>query len=153
MKIKLIGLKEPTALAADEIMLGNIIQSGNNGKYVEEGTIGRVLQIGALDQEFEQVYCECGESFEWFFKDNYFGVPMSDFWFEVFGFTLETESAPGIGEFSWWENDRVVINNIYRGVWSIDGCSTPIRWVHQFQNAYFTFTGEKLLRSNLNSLC
>ena len=144
MKIKLIGLKEPTALAADELMLGNIIQSGNNGKYVEEGTIGRVLQIGALDQEFEQVYCECSESFEWFFKDNYFGVPMSDFWFEVFGFTLETESAPGIGEFSWWENDRVVINNIYPGVWSIDGFSTPIRWVHQFQNAYFTFTGEKL---------
>jgi hypothetical protein len=96
-------------------------------RSLENRALGRVLQIGSLDQEFEQVYCECDESFEWFFRDNYFGVPMSDFWFEVCGFVVETDSAPGIGEFSQWGNDSVVINNIYPRVWSIGWFSFSIR--------------------------
>lgn len=145
MKIKIKELPEPKPLTADLLMLGNIIQSGNNGTYIDSGTVGVVLQIGQLDQEFEQVYCECEESFDWFFRDNYFGVPLSDYWFEIFGFTRMTESAPAIGDFSWWEDDQVTINNVYRGLWSIDEGSLPLRWVHDLQNAYLHSTGKKLV--------
>ena len=146
LKIKLAELPEPRPLTADLLMLGNIIQSGNNGHYDSEGSVGVVLQIGSLDQEFEQVYCECEESFDWFFRDNYFGVPMEDKWFRIFGFELKTDSAPGIGKFDWWENELVTINSLYRGLWSIAGVeSPPIRWVHEFQNSYFLATGKKLV--------
>jgi len=58
-----------------DIKVNNLIASGTIFDK-EVPLIGKVLSIGNDEQEFEQVYCECEESFEWFFKDNYCGVPI-----------------------------------------------------------------------------
>lgn len=69
-----------------QIRIGNII--GTGVEFNEEtSNIGTVLSIGNDEQEFEQVYCECEESFEWFFKDNYCGVPLNKDRFLDLGFT------------------------------------------------------------------
>lgn len=71
-------------LKNQNIRVGNIIASGIN--FSDISTIGRILSIGNSEQDFEQIYCECEESFEWFFKDNYCGVPVSDEWMIKLGF-------------------------------------------------------------------
>jgi hypothetical protein len=50
-------------MTATELKIGNYIASGN--VFKETSTIGKVLEIGNEDREFEQIYCECEESFEW----------------------------------------------------------------------------------------
>ena len=79
-------------LKANELRIGNYITSGVNGVFNKDlMNIGRVVEIGNIDREFEQIYCECEESFEWFFKDNYFGIPLTDEWFEKWGFCKDGE--------------------------------------------------------------
>ena len=75
---------------ANELRIGNYIISGNNGKYSENGIVGKVLEIGNVEREFEQIYCECDESFEWFFKDNYFGITLTEEWLDEFGLNRTT---------------------------------------------------------------
>lgn len=65
-------------LTVSEIRIGNYIQSGNNGVFAGDGTHGKVLSINQEEVDFEQVYCECEESYDWFFKDNYFGIPLTE---------------------------------------------------------------------------
>lgn len=67
-----------------DLMVGNNIASGV--KYSDTSIIGEVLSIGNDEQEFEQIYTECEESFEWFFKDNYCGIPLSKEWFDKLSF-------------------------------------------------------------------
>jgi len=52
-------------IAANELRIGNWI---NLSLRQDLPIYGKVLSIGTEDQEFEQVYCECEESFEWAFK-------------------------------------------------------------------------------------
>ena len=56
------------------------------------------------------------------------------------------DTAPGIGEFNWWETDDVSLTHIYKGLYGIEGLSgiKPMRYVHQLQNAYFVVTGNEL---------
>jgi len=70
-------------LKNSDIQVGNIIASGKVFSKISE--IGEVLEIGNDEREFEQVYCQCQESFEWFFKDNYCGVPLTKKWHKIFG--------------------------------------------------------------------
>ncbi len=50
----------------------------------------KVLSIGNDEQEFEQIYTEGEESFEWLFKDGYCGIPLSDDWFDKLLFSKQT---------------------------------------------------------------
>lgn len=70
-------------LTNDKIQVGNVIASGK--VFTDTSVIGKVLEIGNDECEHEQVHCECEESFEWFFKDDYCGVPITEKWHNLFG--------------------------------------------------------------------
>lgn len=147
-------------MKASELRIGNYIISGNNGVFDPKMSIGKVLEIGNEEREFEQIYCECEESFDWFFKDNYFGIPLTDEWFEKFGFYRD-------GEF--WSRDIADYKYCFRyrdwaGNWAFyqeftdssdkrdDGVKYPvsfdIKYVHQLQNLWFALLFEELTYNN-----
>ena len=131
-------------LKSTQLRLGNFIMSGNNGKFDHDGQIGKVLEIGNEEREFEQIYCECEESFEWFFKDNYFGIPLTKDWLVKLGFELKEDEYYEFNkhrvylinnsfefEFTFYDNLRV---NFFRNY----------NYVHELQNLYYSITLEEL---------
>jgi len=130
-------------MEARELRIGNYIQSGIDGIYNPElGLIGKVLEIGNEERDFEQVYCECEESFEWFFRDNYFGILLTEEWLLKFGFNNTMAGIPSFhnGMFGlFWENGSLFL--LTQGV-----ClEIPyIKSVHHLQNLIFALTGEEL---------
>jgi len=63
-------------MKSNELKKGNWIASGT--EFKETSAIGKVLSIGNDGCEFEQLEVECEESFEWFWKDNYCGIPITE---------------------------------------------------------------------------
>lgn len=83
-------------LQAGDLRIGNFIISGNNGTFdTDYLDYGKVLSIGQEDQEFEQIYCECEESFNWYFRDNYFGIPLTKEWLVEFGYKKVNDLSNG----------------------------------------------------------
>lgn len=137
-------------LNAAQIRLGNYIMSGNNGNYCSSGLIGKVLEIGNDDREFEQIYCECEESYEWFFKGNYFPIPLTKEWLYVFGFKINRATKKN--------------NNIWRREWT-DGYfeleeitsfffgypvhAVEVETVDHLQNLFYFITGEELAAGSM----
>lgn len=136
-----------------ELRIGNIIISGNNGRFDSDGSIGKVLEIGNADREFEQVYCECDESFEWFFKNNYFGVPITEEWLLKLGFYKPASS--------WGNYVRKGFESPAGYNWHItpykDTCFRvewhkgndyllirEVKYIHELQNLFFALTGREL---------
>jgi len=133
-------------LTSDKIRIGNLIASSGNPKNRETWTIGKVISISSLGVDFEQVEVETSESFEWFFKDNYFSIPLEHEWLIKFGFKIVDVTKEG--------------NNIWRKEWS-DGYfdleeitsfffggdiySTKIDTVDHLQNLFYFITGEELI--------
>jgi hypothetical protein len=133
----------------NELRIGNWIISGSNGVFDNEGCIGKVLSIGSEESEFEQIYCECEESFEWFFRNNYFGIPLTEVWLANLGFTKRGNffMKDAFNEdleiiFTIKEVRELFTNKLicYTYVNSI----IPVKHVHQLQNLYFSLTGEEL---------
>lgn len=155
-------------LKNSDLRVGNYIQEGNNGKYYNDGTFGKVLEIGNDEREFEQIYCECEESFDWFFKDNYFGIELTEDWlikfeFEKVNSLLTTTYQKSI---SWSKSDYKVISiNIDNGnqyvyirhgglnadrtkddlICIFNGDVNGKLYVHYIQNLYFLITGKDLI--------
>jgi hypothetical protein len=123
-------------MKATELRIGNFIMSGNNGEFDHDGLIGKVLEIGNEDREFEQIYCECEESFEWFFKGNYFGIPLTDDWLIKFGFIDGQKDVIKL----------IRINKFYYlcYVTGSKRLNVDIMYVHQLQNLYYALTGVEL---------
>ena len=73
-------------------------------------------------------------------------VEITDEILELLKFVRMVDTAPGIGEFDWWETDDVSLTHIYKGLYGIEGLSgiKPMRYVHELQNAYFVITGKEL---------
>lgn len=129
-------------ITASDLMIGNYIISGNNGKYDSDMIIGRVLEIGNEDRDFEQIYCECEESYEWFFKDNYFGIPLTQVWLDKFGFKYL--GGANLIEFNAkWFYGNIHIEQLKSGEFVFHG--QQIMYVHQLQNLYFLLTGKKII--------
>jgi len=130
-------------MKASELRIGNIIQT-------HSGVIGKVVSIGSEEQEFEQVYCECDESYEWFFKDNYFGVPLTEDWLLKLGFTKEYAFEEWFYEkyFDGMDSIRVLQSDFSVGTYvnqKIAHAPQPsIMFLHQLQNLYFALTNEEL---------
>ena len=78
-------------------------------------------------------------------------VEITDEILELLKFVRMVDTAPGIGEFDWWETDDVSLTHIYKGLYGIEGLSgiKPMRYVHQLQNAYFVVTGKELITEDL----
>lgn len=135
---------------ATELRIGNWIASGE--KFNDTSTIGKVLEIGNEERDFEQIYCECLESFEWFFKDNYCGIPLTEELLLKCGFEKKDKE--------WYlfpspEIQIIVLNDDkYNGVmfytrtihtdYTPIYCTKHINNVHQLQNLYFALTGQEL---------
>lgn len=128
-------------MKASELRIRNIIQT-------HSGVIGKVVSIGSEEQEFEQVYCECDESYEWFFKDNYFGVPLTEEWLlkfkEVrkFGGTIYLPLMNLKAEIHFEIYGNHIVSTIKSSFAEL--ILDPIKYVHQLQNLYFALTGEEL---------
>jgi hypothetical protein len=126
-------------LTCKDIRVGNYIMSGNNGKFTKDvSIIGKVLEIGNEDREFEQIYCECEESFEWFFKDNYFSIPLSGDWLDKFGFQFKD------GNYVY--NEHLYLQygvECYAVVW-LGKWITNVKSVHHLQNLFQALTLKEL---------
>lgn len=125
-------------ITAQELRIGNYIYSGK--EFSELSQIGKVLEIGNEEREFEQIYCECDESFEWFFKGNYCGIPLTEEWLLRFGFNNHGY------ENLCWSLDKVTIYGTEDtfGIRINDEIAVDFYYVHQLQNFYFAITGEEL---------
>jgi hypothetical protein len=138
-------MDEMKTLKANDLRIGNYITSGVNGIFRDDLMfIGKVLEIGNEEREFEQIYCECEESFEWFFKGNYFGIPLTEKWLLKFGFEWSIlHQAHYLNGFDFvidiCEHYSRVIK--YRRNGEV---ITRIEYVHQLQNLYIAITGEEL---------
>ena len=139
-------------MKANELRIGNLIASGV--KYNDTSVVGKVLSIGLEECAFEQIYCECPESFEWFFKDNYCGIPLTPEILEKCGFKKRRD-----GEYLYSidldKHISIVVNkdNFFPmllqdaefsgGELNVYFCNL-INYLHQLQNLYFALTGEEL---------
>jgi hypothetical protein len=83
--------------------------------------------------------------------DDFKPVEITEEILELLKFVRMVNTAPGIGEFEWWETDDVSLTHIHKGLYGIDGLSgiKPMRYVHELQNAYFVVTGKELNVENL----
>ena len=142
-------------MKANELRIGNYIASSGNPKNKETWVIGKVHYISSLNAKFEQIEVETEEEFTWFFKDSYFGIPLTEEWLLKFGFEKvdvneQYEISCSINERKSVINvsieDEVVIDvHTYNpkdkyGAW----LNTPNKHVHQLQNLYHALTGEEL---------
>lgn len=133
------------------IRVGNLIQCIPSIRISQDendyGTIGKVLEIGNDEREFEQIYCECSESFEWFFKDSYCGIPLSEKFLKILGLQKK------INKQDIWEIGRLRIafgerlSMCYLIEEDTENCHyfKNIFYVHELQNLYFAFTGKELI--------
>jgi len=141
-----------------EIRIGNLIASGKEFND-KTSLIGKVISIGMEESEFEQVYCECEESYSWFFKDNYCGIPLTPEWLVRLGLEkfddCDNDWRIGLGTGDGVDLSIELIDEecclVRRH--TCDGEFTTgfdycyIKWtkhVHTLQNAYFALTNTEL---------
>lgn len=142
------------------------IRVNNHIESLNFNVIGKVLQIGNNDQDFEQVWCECSESFEWFFSDNYKGIPLTD---KILADILKFNKTPLGGfakeikvTFAKQESIELSKNSDAEGLWYVgfrqgDNETTntlhnndfvflrrDLKYLHELENLYFSLTGEEL---------
>jgi len=63
-------------LKNSNIRVGNLIASGK--EFNSTSIIGQIRSIDNDDAEFEQIETMTKDSFEWLFKDNYCGIPVTE---------------------------------------------------------------------------
>ena len=78
--------------------------------------------------------------------DDFKPVEITNKVLDLLNFIKIVGTAPGIGEFDWWETDDMSLTHIHKGLYGIEGLSgiKPMRYVHELQNAYFVITGNEL---------
>ena len=78
--------------------------------------------------------------------DDFKPVEITDEILEKLHFVKMTDTAPGIGEFSWWETENISLTHLHKGLYGIEGLSgiKPMRYVHELQNACFVIDGKDL---------
>jgi len=134
-------------MKASEIRIGNLIASSGNKEDIETWVIGEVISISSLDSEFEQIEVETAESIEWFFKDNYFGIPLTEEWLLKFGFTSIGKLHPTFKK-GIYIIEEGIIGDKYnlRKVINKDESLFIVKfqYVHQLQNLYFALTNTEL---------
>lgn len=70
---------------------------------------------------------------------------------DLLNFIKIVGTAPGIGEFDWWETEDMSLTHIHKGLYGVEGLSgvKPVRYVHELQNVYFVVTGKELYTKEL----
>ena len=142
-------------IQTNELRIGNLIAS--DIKYNSTSIIGKVLEIGNNEREFEQIYCECAESFEWFFKNSYCGIPLTAKWLIKFGFThvygniykkvihqMGTTELKALAVYLDENNYCVALVDYYTGKEKTELLHLDYQFVHSLQNLYYMFTHTEL---------
>lgn len=135
-----------------ELRIGNLIASSGNPSNKETWIIGKVISISSLNTDFEQLEIETDEEFTWFFKDNYFGIPLSIDILKNMGFK---ELRDDIYQF--WSKDvgifQVIVCSDNNGfgirIWVAGTFGRTIYYIHDFQNLFYSLTGVELDTSKL----
>ncbi len=83
--------------------------------------------------------------------DDFKPVEITEKILDLLHFVEMSDTAPGIGEFHWWETESITLTHLYKGLYGIQGFSDikPMRYVHQLQNACFVIDGEDLNTTDL----
>ena len=123
-------------MKATDLRIGNWIASGANHQNIETWVIGKVHSISCLNSQFEQIEVETEEEFTWFFKDNYFGIPLTEEWLVKFGFDKYQSNICLLNISLEWDNKGRYFFQWYD--------VTYLEYVHQLQNLYFALTGNEL---------
>jgi hypothetical protein len=134
-------------MKAQELRIGNYIASSGNKENVETWLIGKVNSISSLSSLFEQIEVETDESFEWFFRDNYFGIPLTEEWLLKFGFESMGKLHPTFKKGLYIIEKGLIGHNYNLRIFINKDESlfiTKLNDVHQLQNLYFAVTGEEL---------
>lgn len=78
--------------------------------------------------------------------DDFKPVEITNKVLDLLNFIKIVGTAPGIGEFDWWETEDMSLTHIHKGLYGVEGLSgiKPMRYVHELQNAYFVITGKEL---------
>ena len=126
-------------IKANELRIGNWIASSANPSDKETWVIGKVVSICSLQAAFEQVEVEAEEEFTWFFKDRYFGIPLTEEWLIRFNFGR-------LGKYS-FRDKNLIIHHRKRG-FVVNKKIAIIQYVHQLQNLYFALTQTELTKTN-----
>lgn len=128
-----------------ELRIGNYISACQEYDIDADQPLGywyRVRSIGNEDQEFEQIEAETSESFEWIFKDNWYGIPITVEWLLKFGFERKGEAL----SFSKEQHTVIIwptgtISYEYNDIELLDN----IKYIHLLQNLYFALTSKQLI--------
>lgn len=137
----------------EELRVGNYIFNGAEDEDYDE-TLGhwhQVRSIGNEDQEFEQIETETDQSFEWVFRDNWRGIPLSKEWVLALGGKILGERGSGHTFFLEHGGKTFLISNT-SGFWKFGLSGVTLlendpafRSVHHLQNLCQSFTGLKLV--------
>ncbi len=142
-------------IQAKDLRIGNLV--GNGKEFEDDDQMFKVLQIGSEEQQFEQIYAEGEESFEWLFKDNYCGVPLTEELLIRFGFKPATRSpyidkrAWSIGEDAsriYWCEGYLFKATSQTGFIQLTPFMRKVEYAHLLQNAVEVLTGEELILKN-----
>lgn len=72
-------------------------------------------------------------------------IPLTPDILEACGFVKKTDSAPGIGDFHWYDNGDYETIRVYNDWITLKGVeSVPIKYLHHLQNLIFALTGQEL---------
>jgi hypothetical protein len=84
--------------------------------------------------------------------DDFKPVEITDKALELLNFVKIVGTAPGIGEFDWWETDDVSLTYLNKGLYGVQGLTgiKPMRYVHQLQNVLFVMDIELDTKELLN---
>jgi hypothetical protein len=133
-------------LTSDKIRIGNLIAAGANKDNPKTWVIGKVISISSLDAKFEQIEIETEESFEWFFRDNYFSIPLTKEWLLKLGFKINriTKEENNIWRKEWSEG-YFELEEIISFFFGHPTYSVEIKTVDHLQNLYYCITKEELI--------
>lgn len=143
-------------MKATEFRIGNLIASGN--EFTQTSVIGKILEIGNEERQFEQIYCECDESYEWFFKDSYCGIPLSEKSIDDFKQSYHQLISKNrkVITFSSAEENVCTFKQKFKLIFlhcdfkknvfyvKIGSQKFYIKFIHQLQNLYFALTEKEL---------
>ena len=62
--------------------------------------------------------------------DDFKPVKITDEVLESLHFVKMKDTAPGIGEFDWWETDDISLTHIHKGLYGIDGNNRHLNFIY-----------------------
>ena len=133
-------------LKAKDLRIGNLIWSGKSNDSTKEQPFGhwhKVISIGNDDQKFEQIESETEESFEWIFKDNWTGIPLTEDILLKCGFNKHHACMVLPLLTACCLIYAIKKREFFMDFNGID-VEYNLQYVHQLQNLYFALTNKEL---------